>query len=93
MNEANSLMPGFEDSVARFRGLSTRHLQGHIDRFVFQKTLRCPKESIERPGTEIDAILREKTVITCREISRKAMPVGISLPCGSSFSKAFKFEG
>ncbi len=86
-------MSGFEDSTARSRGLSTRRLQGDIDRFAFQKMPRCTKESIERPGAEIDAILREKSVITCREISRKAMPIEISLAYGQFFSKVFKFEG
>ena len=93
MNEVNSLMPGFENSTARFRGLSTKHLQGYVDRFAFQKMPRYAKEAIERPGAEIGAILRERSVITCREILRKTMAVDISSAYGPFFSKAFKFEG
>ena len=90
MNEVNSLMADFADSTARFRGLSTRHLQGYVDRFLFQKMLRYAKEAMERPGAQIDAILRERSVITCREILRKLMPVDLSLAYGPLVGDAFK---
>lgn len=78
MNEVNSLMSDFEMWSAHCRGISVRHLQGYIDRFLFQKMLGYAKEALDRPGAQIDAILSEKVVITCRDILKKAMPVDLA---------------
>lgn len=77
MNEVNGLMSEFEVWFSRFRGVSTRHLQGYLDRFLFQKALSYAKEYLDRPGAELSAVLREKSVILCREVLRKAMPVDL----------------
>lgn len=77
INEVNGLMSELSVWASRFRGISTRHLQGYLDRFLFQKTLGYAKEVLDRPGAELSAILRSNAVITCREILLKAMPVSL----------------
>lgn len=77
MNEVNSLMSDFETWSARCRGISTRHLQGYLDRFLFQKMLGYAKEALDRPGAQLRDILAEKTVIACRDILAEAMPVDL----------------
>lgn len=77
MNEVNSLMSDFETWSARCRGISTRHLQGYLDRFLFQKMLCYAKEALDRPGAQLRDILAEKTVIACRDILVKAMPIDL----------------
>lgn len=57
--------------------ISTRHLQGYLDRFLFQKMLGYAKEALDRPGAQLRDILAEKTVIACRDILAEAMPVDL----------------
>ena len=83
MNEVNALMSDFETWSARYCGVSTRHLQGYIDRFLFQKMLGYAKEALDRPGAQLRDILAEKAVIECREILKKAMPVDLYEAYGS----------
>ena len=78
LNEVNSLMSDFDTWSARCRGISVKHLQGYIDRFLFQKMLGYAKEELDRPGAEMDAIMQEKKVITCREILMKALPIELT---------------
>lgn len=66
MNEANGPMSEFETWLKRFRGVSSRHLQGCVDRSLFQKALSYAKETLGRPGAELSAIL-------CREVFEKAV--------------------
>lgn len=77
MNEVNSLMSDFETWSARCRGISTRHLQGYLDRFLFQKMLSYTKEALDRPGAQLRDILAEKSFIACRDILLKAMPIDL----------------
>ena len=77
MNEVNGLISEFETWFSRFRGVSTRHLQGYLDRFLFQKALGYAKEALDRPGTELSSVLRERSVILCRDILSKAMPIDL----------------
>jgi len=77
MNGVNGLMSEFEVWQTRFRGVSTRHLQGYLDRFLFQKALSYAKEVLDRPGAELASVMREKSVILCREILTKAMPIDL----------------
>ena len=58
MNEVNGLMSEFETWFARFRGVSSKHLQGYVDRFLFQKALSYAKEALDRPGAELSRLLR-----------------------------------
>ena len=67
-------MSEFETWFTRFRGVSSKHLQGYVDRFLFQKALSYAKEALDRPGAELSAIFRAKAVILCREVFEKAMP-------------------
>ncbi len=46
-------------------------------RFLFRRMLGYAKEALNRPNAQIDAVLREKVVITCREILRNAMAVSV----------------
>lgn len=64
-------------SFTRFRGVSTKHLQGYLDRFLFQKALSYAKEVLDRPGAELSSLLRTRSVILCREILTKAMPISL----------------
>ena len=77
MNEVNSLMSDFDTWSCRCRGISTRHLQGYLDRFLFQKLLCYAKEAMDRPGAQLRAILSSAAVINCNEILTKAMPVDL----------------
>lgn len=77
MNEVNSLMSDFDTWACRCRGISTRHLQGYLDRFVFQKLLCYAKEAMDRPGAELRAVLSSSAAITCGEILKKAMPIDL----------------
>ena len=78
MNEVNSLMSDFDAWSANCRGISTKHLQGYIDRFLFQKMLRYTKDALDRPGVQMEAIMREKIVVTCWEILTKTLPVNLT---------------
>jgi len=89
MNSVNGLMSEFETWAARFRGVSTKHLQGYLDRFLFQKALSYAKEVLDRPGAELSAVLRERSVILCRGILRKAMPVDLAQAYGERDPGAF----
>lgn len=77
MNEVNCLMSEFDVWFTRFRGVSTKHLQGYLDRFLFQKALSYAKEVLDRPGAELSSLLRTRSVILCREILSKAMPISL----------------
>lgn len=77
MNEVNGLMSEFDTWFSRFRGVSSKHLQGYVDRFHFQKALSYAKEVLDRPGAEISAVLRSKSVILCREVFAQAMPFDV----------------
>ena len=77
MNEVNGLMSEFDVWFARFRGVSTRHLQGYLDQFLFQKSLSYAKEVLDRPGAELSRLLRTESVILCREVLAKAMPIDL----------------
>jgi transposase-like protein len=77
MNEVNGLMSEFETWLARFRGVSSKHLQGYVDRFLLQKALSYAKEAMDRPGAELSRLLKTKSVILCREILSKAMPFDV----------------
>lgn len=79
MNEVNSLMSDFDLWSANCRGISTRHLQGYIDRFLFQKMLRYTKEALDRPGAQMNAIMHEKIVVTCCEILAKTLPINLTM--------------
>ena len=77
MNEVNSLMSDFDAWSYRCRGISTRHLQGYLCRFLSRKLLRCAKEAMDRPGAQLRSILASSAVITCQEILKKAMPIDL----------------
>ena len=77
MNEVNSLMSDFDAWSYRCRGISTRHLQGYLCRFLFQKLLCYAKEAMDRPGAQLRSILASSAVITCQEILKKAMPIDL----------------
>ena len=77
MNEVNGLMSEFDTWFSRFRGVSSKHLQGYVDRFLFQKALSYAKEVLDRPGAELSCLLRTNSVILCREILAKAMPFDV----------------
>ena len=77
MYEVNGLMPEFETWFARLRGVSSKHLQGYADRFLFQKALSYAKETLDRPGTELSRLLKTKPVIPRREILSRAMPFDV----------------
>lgn len=77
MNEVKGLISEFDAWLSRFRGVSTRHLQGYVDRFLFQKALSYAREALDRPGAELSAILRTNAVILYRDIFRKAMPFNV----------------
>ena len=70
-------MSEFETWFARFRGVSSKHLQGYVGRFLFQKALSYAKEALDRPGGELTRLLKTKSVILCREILSKAMPFDV----------------
>ncbi len=93
INEVNGLMSEFETWFARFRGVSSRHLQGYVDRFLFQKALSYAKEALDRPGAELSAILREKAVILCREVFEKAMPFDLKEAYGKWHYGIFADDG
>jgi len=77
INEVNGLMSEFDTWFSRFRGVSSKHLQGYVDRFLFQKALSYAKEVLDRPGAELSRLLRTNSVILCREILAKAMPFDV----------------
>lgn len=84
MNEVNSLMSDFDVWSAKCRGgIATKHLQGYVDRFLFQKMLRYTKEALDRPGAQLDAIMHEKIVVTCREILAKTLPINLAMAYSS----------
>ena len=93
MNEVNGLMSEFETWFSRFRGVSSRHLQGYVDRFLFQKALSYAKEALDRPGAELSAILRTKAVILCREVFEKAMPFDLKEAYGKWRCGIFADDG
>ena len=70
-------MSEFEAWFARFRGVSSKYLQGYVDRFLFQKALSYAKEALDRPGAELSRLLKTKSVILRREILSKAMPFDV----------------
>lgn len=93
MNEVNSLMSDFETWSARYRGISTRHLQGYLDRFLLQKMLGYAKEAMDGPGAQLDAIMSERVVIACREVLEKAMPIDLFEAYGEWGYGIFKKNG
>ncbi len=90
INRVNSLMSDYETWVSRYRGISSRHLQGYLDRFLFQKMIKKAFSILDQPSAEMSVIFKTNAVISCRDILLKAMPIDLYEAFGEYHYGIFK---
>lgn len=78
LNIVNSLMSEFDTFMSKFRGVSSRHLQGYIDAYLFQKDLKYRIEEPEIVKVGIRKCLSvDKTRIKNSDIVSEKFPVNL----------------
>ena len=75
--EINELHSEFKELNRKKHGISTRHLQGYLDWFVFRKSLRYSVESSRRKSEAYLDAMTGKVCLTNRSIYKKAMPISL----------------
>ena len=59
----NSLHSGLTTSLAPFRGVSTKHLQGYLDWYIFNKYLNYSYEDTKHVGQILKTAVTNSTII------------------------------
>lgn len=77
INRLNNLMSEYDVWKTKFRGISTKHLQGYLDRFLFQIIVKNAFDVLDQPNIELSSLLKSSAIIKCKEILVKAMPVDL----------------
>ena len=68
LGNINSLHSNLEQFLSKFRGVSTKHLNGYLSWFAFSKLLKYTSELLERSKKFMDTTIIQKTFITVNNI-------------------------
>ena len=77
LSEINGLHSNLENFMKPFIGVSTKHLQGYLDWFVYQKYLNYTVEILKQPKTLMNYVISQSTTITIANIYAKEFPINI----------------
>ena len=77
LSEINSLHSNVDLFLKCFVGVSTKHLQGYLDWFVYQKYLTYTIEILEQPQVLMNYSLSKNSYIKVTDIYNKDFPVDI----------------
>lgn len=78
LSEINGLHSNFFNFINRFRGVSTKHLQGYIDWFVYKKYIDYTVEIIEHPKEMLYYSIKQKKSITIKNIYNTPFPFDVN---------------
>ena len=77
LSEINGLHSNIDLFLGCFIGVSTKHLQGYLDWFVYQKFLTYTIEVLEQPQTLMNYALSKNLFIKVSDIYSKDFPIDI----------------
>lgn len=77
LSEINSLHSNLDLFLKPFVGVSTKHLQGYLDWFAYQKYLRYCIEILKQPSTLMNYAISQNKYIKIKDIYGKEFPVDI----------------
>ena len=77
LSEINGLHSNLDLFLKCFVGISTKHLQGYLDWFVYQKYLTYAVEILKQPQVLMNYVLNRNTSIKISDIYSKQFPVDI----------------
>ena len=75
--EINSLHSNVENFLQSFIGVSTKHLQGYLDWFSYQKYLIYTVELLKQPQVMMNYVIGKMTSIHIADIYLKEFPIDI----------------
>ena len=74
LSEINGLHSNFFGFISKFKGVSTKHLQGYIDWFVYKKYIDYTVEIINHPREILYYAIKQKSNITIKNIYNATFP-------------------
>ena len=77
LSEINGLHSNFFSFISKFRGVSTKHLQGYIDWFVYKKYIDYTVEVINHPKEILYYAIKQKSNITIKNIYNATFPFDV----------------
>lgn len=83
LGSINELHSEIKNLIRKKHGISTRHLQGYLDWFVFCKNLKYRYEQNERKYEAYAETMMEQVPFTNEKVCRKEMPVSLYQAYGS----------
>lgn len=78
LSEINGLHSNFFGFLSSFKGVSTKHLQGYIDWFVYKKYIDYTYEVIKHPEKMLYYVLKQNSSIIIKDIYNKPFPFDIN---------------
>ena len=77
LSEINGLHSNFFGFISKFKGVSTKHLQGYIDWFVYKKYIDYTVEIINHPKEILYFAIKQKSNITIKNIYNATFPFDV----------------
>lgn len=77
LSEINGLHSNLDLFLGSFVGVSTKHLQGYLDWFSYQKYLNYAIEVLQQPNIMMNYIISKNSYIKIKDIYKKEFPVDI----------------
>lgn len=77
LSEINGLHSNLDLFLRSFAGVSTKHLQGYLDWFVYQKYLNYAVEVLQQSNTMINYVISNNSYIKVEDIYKKSFPIDI----------------
>lgn len=78
LSEINGLHSNFFGFISKFRGVSTKHLQGYIDWFIYKKYIDYTVQIINHPKELLYYSIKQKRNITIKNIYSSPFPFDIN---------------
>ncbi len=79
LSEINSLHSNFFGFMNKFKGVSTKHLQGYIDWFVYKKYINYTVEIINHPTEMLYYSIKQNKSITIKNIYNTPFPFDVNI--------------
>lgn len=77
LSEINALHSNLENFMKLFLGVSTKHLQGYLDWFVYQKYLNYTIEILKQPQVLMNYVISKPASIKISDVYSKKFPVNL----------------
>lgn len=77
LSEINGLHSNLDLFLKSFIGVSTKHLQGYLDWFSYQKYLNYAIEVLQQPNVMMNYIISKNSYIKIQDIYKKEFPIDI----------------